>query len=227
MLNRLNKYTSGFQHLVDAYGVNSYREVNPAVYTIATFPFLFAVMFGDCGHGFIILLAGLWMVLQEKKLVKMAENSEIFGIFFGGRYIVTMMGFFSIYTGLIYNDCFSKSFNIFGSHWTWPNNFTAPVRMEDTIMLDPGNFTQYKGNPYYLGIDPAWMSATNKISFLNSYKMKISLIFGLTHMMFGLCLSLWNKMIKKTYADIFLEFIPQVSSKFGELKNRLLLKISF
>ena len=35
--------------LVDAYAVNSYREVNPGVYTIATFPFLFAVMFGDTG----------------------------------------------------------------------------------------------------------------------------------------------------------------------------------
>ena len=40
--NRTNKYTSGFQALIDSYGVNSYREVNPAVYTIATFPFLFA-----------------------------------------------------------------------------------------------------------------------------------------------------------------------------------------
>lgn len=40
--NRTNKYTCGFQALIDSYGVNSYREVNPAVYTIATFPFLFA-----------------------------------------------------------------------------------------------------------------------------------------------------------------------------------------
>ena len=81
----MNKYTRGFQNLVDAYGVNSYREVNPAVYTIATFPFLFAVMFGDAGHGVIVMLSGIWMILMEKKLEKAAASSEIFNIFFGGR----------------------------------------------------------------------------------------------------------------------------------------------
>ncbi len=65
--------------------MNTYREVNPAAFTVATFPFLFAVMFGDAGHGLIMLAFAIWLVVKEEKLAKMASQSEIFGIFFGGR----------------------------------------------------------------------------------------------------------------------------------------------
>jgi len=212
--NRTNKYTSGFQALIDAYGVNSYREVNPSVYTIATFPFLFAVMFGDAGHGLIMFSAALWMILAEKSLEKKREISEIFNIFFGGRYIIFLMSVLSIYTGLIYNDIFSKSFNIFGSHWAGNMTFSAsnssPLVLGNTVMLDPKRVEQYTGNPYPFGVDPVWQSATNKIGFLNTYKMKISLIFGVIHMTFGVCLSLWNKISKRRYHEIFLEFLPQI-----------------
>lgn len=79
--------------------------MNPSVYTIATFPFLFAVMFGDAGHGLIMLVASAWMIIAEKSLEKKREISEIFSIFFGGRYIIFLMSLFSIYTGGI-NKCF-------------------------------------------------------------------------------------------------------------------------
>merc|ERR1712004_419060 len=53
-----------------------------------------------------------------------------------------------------------------------------------------------------------WQSASNKIGFLNTYKMKISLTFGVM-------MSLWNKLSKKQYASIFLEFFPQVIFLLG------------
>jgi len=218
--NRTNKYTAGFQSLIDAYGVNTYREVNPSVYTIATFPFLFAVMFGDAGHGVIMLVAALWMILKEKALEAQKDASEIFKIFFGGRYIIFLMSIFSIYTGLIYNDVFSKSLNIFGSHWS-PGNMTFsaspnnPLKLEAPLMLDPKDILMYANDPYPFGVDPAWQAATNKIGFLNTYKMKISLIFGVIHMTFGVMLSLWNKLSRRHYHEVILEFIPQIVFLLG------------
>lgn len=40
-----------FQLIINTYGVPRYREINPAVFTVASFPILFGVMFGDVGHG--------------------------------------------------------------------------------------------------------------------------------------------------------------------------------
>jgi V-type H+-transporting ATPase subunit a len=48
--------------------VAKYQEANPGVFTIVTFPFLFAVIFRDWGHGICLLLAILYLTIGEKKL---------------------------------------------------------------------------------------------------------------------------------------------------------------
>lgn len=75
--NRTNRFTRGFQNLIDAYGIASYREANPALYTIVTFPFLFAVMFGDLGHGLIMAMFGAWMVIWERSLSAKKTSNEV------------------------------------------------------------------------------------------------------------------------------------------------------
>uniref|UniRef100_A0A8C8GKT1 V-type proton ATPase subunit a n=1 Tax=Oncorhynchus tshawytscha TaxID=74940 RepID=A0A8C8GKT1_ONCTS len=215
-LIRTNKFTSGFQNIVEAYGVGNYREVNPAPYTIITFPFLFAVMFGDLGHGVIMALFALWMVLYEDNRKLKHTRNEIWNTFFEGRYIILMMGLFSVYTGLIYNDCFSKSLNIFGSgwsvnamfksgNWTWDST----LRTNAFLTLDPNVPGVFNG-PYPLGIDPIWNLASNRLTFLNSYKMKMSVIVGISHMSFGVILGIFNHLHFREKFNLYLVLLPEL-----------------
>uniref|UniRef100_A0A8C1RW65 V-type proton ATPase subunit a n=1 Tax=Cyprinus carpio TaxID=7962 RepID=A0A8C1RW65_CYPCA len=203
-----NSFTAGFQNIVDAYGVASYREMNPAVYTIITFPFLFAVMFGDVGHGLLMTLVALWMVLEEKDPKLRKNTNEIWQMMFGGRYLILLMGLFSIYTGAIYNECFSRGLSTFSSGWhVRPNaeyyNWTEETfRSNRYLSLDP-NVTDVFTGPYPFGIDPIWGLANNHLTFLNSYKMKMSVIIGVIHMTFGVCLSVFNYIV-------FLVLIPEL-----------------
>uniref|UniRef100_A0A8C5D3B6 V-type proton ATPase subunit a n=1 Tax=Gouania willdenowi TaxID=441366 RepID=A0A8C5D3B6_GOUWI len=206
--NKTSKFTSGFQSIVDAYGIGSYREMNPAPYTIITFPFLFAVMFGDLGHGVLMTSAALYLVLRETRLIAQKSDNEMFNMVFAGRYIILLMGIFSMYTGLIYNDCFSKSLNIFGSGWSVRPMFDT-LKGSAALQLDPAVDGVFSG-PYPIGIDPIWNIAINKLSFLNSFKMKMSVILGVSHMLFGVTLSLFNHLYFQKPLNIYLGFIPEI-----------------
>ncbi|EYC02843.1 hypothetical protein Y032_0097g2969 [Ancylostoma ceylanicum] len=215
---KLNKFTQGFQNIVDAYGIANYREVNPAPWSIISFPFLFAVMFGDSGHGIIMFLAALAFVVFENKLISMKIKDEIFNTFFGGRYVVLLMGIFSIYTGLLYNDIYSKSIDIFGSSWKNPYPQSLLASMDEhgfnssqTMDLTWPPEYSFDSNlgPYPFGVDPIWNVAKNKLNFLNPMKMKTSIILGISQMAFGLLLSLCNHIHNRSLVDIFFVFVPQ------------------
>ena len=164
----------------------------------------------------------LLLCIKEKQLEARKIDSEIWRIFFGGRYLITLMAMFSIYTGLIYNDVFSKSLNIFGSSFRVPQT-DVDIMANKELMINPalpfdpvaGKVPQnapygYYGTPYVFGLDPIWQVSTNKIMFQNAFKMKMSVLLGVTHMLFGVFMSLWNAIYFKKSLNIFAEFIPQV-----------------
>lgn len=64
------------------------------------------------------------------------------------------MGIFSMYTGLIYNDIFSKSLNLFGSHWHTNYNESTIMSNKD-LQINPSS-DGYDQNPYPVGLDPVW-----------------------------------------------------------------------
>ncbi|KAI9299240.1 V0/A0 complex, 116-kDa subunit of ATPase [Neoconidiobolus thromboides FSU 785] len=211
--HRTNRFTLGFQEIVDSYGMADYGEVNPGLFTVISFPFLFAVMFGDLGHALIMTAVALYIVLNEKTLAKL--KSEEFSMFFGGRYIILLMGIFSIFTGLIYNDIFSVSMTLFKSGWEYPGHKEAVMVVAEKIGVYP------------FGLDPAWHGAENALIFTNSYKMKMSVIFGVVQMTFGVCLTVFNYRHFKHNYGIYLEFIPQVLfmlSIFGYLTFTIVYK---
>ncbi|ALC42572.1 Vha100-3 [Drosophila busckii] len=211
---RLNKFTQGFQNLIDSYGMADYKELNPAPYTIITFPFLFAIMFGDLVHGLLLCLFAGLLIYKERQIERQrklsASENEILNILFAGRYIILLMGIFSMYVGIIYNDVASKAMNIFGSSWSCVYNASTIRNMRAPLSFNPNDAKFYSGDPYALGVDPVWkLSGEDSITTFNSLKMKLAIIFGVSQMIFGLVLAAVDCVLLNRLPDLFLVVIPQ------------------
>ncbi|KAL7469631.1 hypothetical protein ACHAXS_009897 [Conticribra weissflogii] len=133
-----NKFTYGYQEFVNTYGIPRYREANPALFTAATFPFLFGVMYGDIGHGLFLFCAE-------------GDVAEMTGTYGDGSSV------------------------------------------------------------YPFGLDPIWHVAANELLFFNSFKMKLSVIFGIVQMFSGTCLKGLNAIYFGKRLDFLFEFLPMVA----------------
>ncbi|KAL3515125.1 hypothetical protein ACH5RR_022027 [Cinchona calisaya] len=215
---RTNKVTSAFQEIVDAYGVAKYQEANPGVFTIVTFPFLFAVMFGDWGHGICLLLATLFLLIQERKYSSQ-KLGDIMEMTFGGRYVILLMSLFSIYTGLIYNEFFSVPFEIFGrSAYACRDPSCSEATTVGLIKVR---------DTYPFGVDPAWHGTRSELPFLNSLKMKMSILLGVAQMNLGIILSFCNAKFFRNSINVWCQFIPEIiflNGLFGYLSVLIIMK---
>jgi V-type H+-transporting ATPase subunit a len=214
----LNKITSAFHAIVEAYGVASYQEINPTPLTVVTFPFLFAIMFGDFGHGILMALFALGLILIEKKVDERSLD-EMPGMIFGARYMLFAMGFFSAYVGLLYNEAFAIGLDFMGGTRWHVSNW--PPEVHDSLQWCENN------GVYPFGVDPSWKGTSNEITFYNSLKMKLSIVFGVIHMAIGIVFSMLNAYHFKRWYDLFFVSLPSFIfflSMFGYLAFLIIFK---
>lgn len=189
---RLNEFTASFQEITNTYGVPMYKEINPSVFAIVTFPFLFGVMYGDIGHGFLLFLLGCFLCLAAEQL-----KTSAIGALVGARYLILMMGFFAVFCGLMYNDFMSIPIEISSCYEFVQQGSTYAGRVIDGCM-------------YSFGMDPSWYLASNELTYFNGFKMKMSVIFGVAQMSLGIFMKALNSCYFGRLVDFFFEFIPQI-----------------
>ena len=143
-------------------------------------------MFGDIGHGLILMSVGVYLVKRTC---------------LEARFLIFLMGFFAFYSGLIYNDYLSIPLNLFESCYSKGNN----------------TWTKAPSCVYPFGIDPVWAASSNSINFINPFKIKVfashymkqlSVIVGVTHMLFGIALKGCNAVFFKNPVDFCCEVVP-------------------
>eukprot|EP00996_Jenningsia_fusiforme_P001938 NODE_278_length_2537_cov_28.874196_g256_i0.p1 GENE.NODE_278_length_2537_cov_28.874196_g256_i0~~NODE_278_length_2537_cov_28.874196_g256_i0.p1 ORF type:complete len:828 (+),score=150.79 NODE_278_length_2537_cov_28.874196_g256_i0:186-2486(+) len=230
---KTNKFTSTHQGIVNSYGIARYKEINPACFSVVTFPFLFGVMYGDIGHGLMITILSLIFIIKEKQMSR-TELNEIVALVFGGRYILVMMGLFAVYMGFLYNDFFAMMIAPWGQpFWIFPEN-PADCDPGSTVW-SAANASVSRGckalggHTLSFGVDVAWCETENKLEFYNGLKMKMAIILGVGQMSWGLFLSFLNHRYFKDHKHIYFGFIPEcifLGCTFGYMSLMMVIKWS-
>lgn len=201
--------------IVNTYGVPRYQEITPAIFTVVSFPFSFGIMFGDVGHGFLMMLFGLLIIFKYNEEVKR------FKLLHEARFMLTLMGFFSFFAGWMYCDMFGMGVNLFGTRWMtfsredddrhmYVPNFDPTNKGQTLVEVGAQSYTPQFAGPHPFGVDPVWHGAENELLFLNSLKMKISVLFGVCQMLLGLGIRLCNIVFEKNMIDMYCEFLPMI-----------------
>jgi len=236
---QVNDFTEPWQDVVDTYGFPDYKTANPGMITSITFPFLFGMMYGDIGHGFILLCAGLFCCWKGPSMKYSVKEM------YYARFMLVQMGFFAVFAGFMYNDLFGiVSLDLFGTRFDWGNEVTANIGnlsngngfdcskgavscpgvydghatlMSPGTLMPVDNFNRFNeaakndlNGPYPFGVDPAWHGTSNELLFVNNLKMKLSVLIGVSQMLLGVGLRVSNALYDSNMVDLLCECVPML-----------------
>jgi len=95
VLLRHSRLLRPFELLVSAYGLPTYRELAPTAFVAVSYVLMFGMMFGDVGHGGVLALGGLVLLLASR-----APLNRDLGLLF------LFNGLSSAACGVVYGSCF-------------------------------------------------------------------------------------------------------------------------
>ncbi|GKV26149.1 hypothetical protein SLEP1_g35499 [Rubroshorea leprosula] len=101
------------------------------------------------------------------------------------------------------------------------DNFNCSISDAHTVGL-----VKYR-DPYPFGVDPSWCGSRSELPFLNSLKMKMSILLGVAQMNLGIILSYFNAHFFGSSLDIWYQFVPQMiflNCLFGYLSLLIIIK---
>lgn len=110
-----NRYVKPFEEITKLYGLPHYDELDPTPIIAITFPLIFGLMFGDIGHGLLLLIGGLTVGL----LIKRGQAIK------NVCYILAACGAGAIIAGLLFGEFFG--IQLFTPLWFSP--FSPPANV--------------------------------------------------------------------------------------------------
>lgn len=105
---RNRSFIKPFETITSLYGLPHYDEVDPTPLIAITFPLIFGFMFGDLGHGLILLISGVTLGLFIKNSERLRDFS----------WILAACGIGAVFAGLLFGEFFGK--HAFGPLWFDP-----------------------------------------------------------------------------------------------------------
>jgi V-type H+-transporting ATPase subunit a len=199
----VNDFTEPWQDVINTYGIPNYQSANPACITTVTFPFIFGMMYGDIGHGTLLTCIGLALCFGLSPKDKYGDKA----VLYSARFLVLQLGLFATFAGFMYNDFFGMtSLQLFPSRFEDKTGSGAFTPVENFDSRNEG--IDGSIGPYPFGVDWAWHGSANELLYINSLKMKLSVLMGVIQMTLGLCLRVSNALHDKSMTDLICECIP-------------------
>jgi len=162
-------------------------------------------MFGDIMHGALLTLFAGYLCWAKP------TPGTLAGSLTQARYLFLVMGLAAFYNGLIYNDFTSASTEIFGKSCytvmeTSKEDPDVVFAHRPTEAQDPAGYECV----YPFGFDPIWFRTEQEIAFMNSFKMKMSVILGVAQMLLGTCLKGFNAIYFGRHCEFIFVVITQI-----------------